>query len=207
MKTTSISKEIQPPPFWTVADTGAGEQRIVYAVRGGMLHLFITSLGVALIAAGGWGMIWLGGGGLTIAGVVFMLLVPGGAILSGVYCLDRMWWARSEYILSSQMFSARTYSLFGNKHQDIPRSAIRAIVQYYTPPSASASRSHEGEWVSFIRWRDPTRDKAREFAMEGMHSSEERNWLGPLLANWAKVELTRGFSASAEEVDPSELPE
>jgi len=44
-------------------------------------------------------------------------------------------------------------------------------------------------------------------ALTGRGSEEESEWLGPLLARWARAPLARGFGASvADEADPAELP-
>lgn len=196
------------PRYWRCGPDGAGGTRLTYAVRGGGSHAAIIALGGGLVAAGAWGIAWLtAGGGLTVAGWIFLLLVPGGAIVAGLYCLDRMLLARDEYVLASSRFSARTVSLFGGRRTDIARSAIRAVVQHYTPPPAGASSSHPGDWVTFVQWRAPHAGRDADFALAGLHSEAERNWLGPLLAAWAGVPLRRGFSASAAEADPDELPD
>ena len=39
-----------------------------------------------------------------------------------------------------------------------------------------------------------------------MATPAEAAWLGPLLANWGKVRLDRGFGPAFEEADRAELP-
>ncbi len=39
-----------------------------------------------------------------------------------------------------------------------------------------------------------------------MRSPEEARWLGPLLAEWAGVAVTRGFGSGFEEADEKEMP-
>ena len=194
------------PRFWTSEADGQGGMRLCYAVRGGALRWAFIVVGIVLVAAGLGGAFWLAwGGGLTIAGWILLVLAPGGAILAGVYVLDRMLWARSEYVLGQGMIAARKVSIFGIRSQEIPRSLILGIGQQYTPPGNSAPAGRDGDWVTFVKWRTPE-GKREDFVFDGLHSPQERRWLGPLLAEWAGVPLQRGFSASAEEAAPAELP-
>ncbi len=196
----------KPPLYWTREADGQGGERLCYAVRGGALRGVLIAAGLALVVAGLGGAVWLAwGGGLTLVGWIFLVLVPGGAALAGVYVLDRMLWARAEYVLGQGMIAVRKVSVFGTQSLEIPRSLILGVAQQHTPPGPSAPRGSPGDWVTFVEWRTPEGQR-KDLAFEGLHSPQERHWLGPLLAGWAGVPLRSGFSASAEEADPAELP-
>ena len=195
------------PRFWTHSTDGAGGEQLAYAVRGGVAHAALVALGVLLLAGGCAAAIWLmRGGGLTAAGWVFLVLAPGGTALAGVYVLDRMLFARVEYTLGNGVFSVRRVSVFGHERTDIPRSSILGVAQHYTPPGNDAPSDDPGTWVTFVEWRTPEGER-RDLAIDGLKSVEERRWLGPLLAEWAQVPLTRGHAAAFEEAPASELPE
>jgi hypothetical protein len=110
-----------------------------------------------------------------------------------------MLWARTEYAFSPSVMTARKVSIFGVKTQTIPRDFVLGVSQQFTPGG-------RGDWVTFVEWRtlEGQRD---DFAFDGMNTLEERDWLGALLAEWAKKPVRRGFSASHEEANPAELPD
>lgn len=200
---SSVSR---PPQFWTRKPDSQGGERLSYAVRGGAPQAVLMGLGVALVAAGLAGAFWLTwGGGLTVAGWIFLVLVPGGAVLAGAYVLDRALLARTDYVLGNGMIAVQYVSLFGARRLEIPRSLILGLVQQYTPPGQGASAANQGDWVTLVEWRTPEGQR-KDLAFEGLHTDQERRWLGPLLAEWARMPIRRGFSASAEEADPAELP-
>lgn len=196
-----------PPRFWTHSPDGAGRVQLAYAVRGGAVHAVLVAVGALLVAGGCAAAFWLvRGWGLTAAGWVFLVLAPGGAVLAGVYVLDRMLWMRIEYALGDGVLGAHRVSFFGNARTDIPRSAILGIAQRYSPPHKDAPSGDPGTWTTFVEWRTPEGER-RDLAIDGLHSAEERRWLGPLLADWAQVPLTRGHAAGFEEAPASELPD
>lgn len=197
-----------PPKYWSRAISGKGGDVLTYAVRGGTGYFVLLALGAISLSGGAWAMYWLGSEGeLTVAGVIFMLLIPGGAMLFGVYCFNIALWLRFEYLLGLHAFAAHHYSLFGDTHLEIPRRAIVAINQAYVPPGKSASTATQGDWVTFVAYNNAERGKLDEYALDGWHDKEEARWLGPLLSKWAKVPLKRGFGAEFDEADPDELPE
>lgn len=196
----------RPPQFWTREPDSQGGERLSYAVRGGVPQAVLMGLGGALVAAGLAGAFWLTwGGGLTVAGWIFLVLVPGGAVLAGAYVLDRALLARTDYVLGNGMIAVQYVSFFGARRLEIPRSLILGLVQQYTPPGQGASAANQGDWVTLVEWRTPEGQR-KDLAFEGLHTDQERRWLGPLLAEWARMPIRRGFSASAEEADPAELP-
>lgn len=77
------------PAHWTRAISGEGGEVLTHAVRTGGGHLLLLAWG-ALCALGGiWAAYWLlADGGLTAAGAIFLILVPGGAILFGADALN-----------------------------------------------------------------------------------------------------------------------
>jgi hypothetical protein len=176
-------------------------------LRDGGAHVFLLGLGALCLLGGAWTIFWLlSGGELTVAGALFLFLIPGGAMLFGVHALNIALWLRHEYLLGGLLFAARTYSLFGNKQQEIARAEIVGIRQDYTPPDNSSPTGAKGEWTTFVVYREAAGKRERALPLEGAHSEAEARWLGPLLANWAKVQLRRGHGAGFEEADPSELP-
>lgn len=175
------------PQFWCQSVDQSGALVLTYAVRGGGAWLSMVAMGIGLICAAVWGLSWLAAGGLTGAGWAFAVLVPGCALLFGCWTLDRLLWAREEYTLGAVLLSARRRSFFGNRRTEIPLGAIRAILQQYTPPPAGAGTTHQGEWVTFVQWQRPD-GTLNDFALDGLHSREERQWLAPLLTTWAGVE-------------------
>lgn len=194
-----------PPRYWTRTMGNEGGEVLSYAVRGGRAQWAVSALGLGCILVALWGAAWLlADGGLTVAGILFLLLVPGGTLLFGIYCLNIAHWARQDYLLDRHGLSARYHALFGGRRQDIPRQAITAIRQHYTPPGESASSRHPGDWVTFVSHRDAVSGKNRDFALAGMHTPEEARWLGPVLARWADVPLNRNLAEGYEEADPAE---
>ncbi len=197
-----------PPRYWSRAISGEGCDVLTYAIRDGAGYFVMLALGAALLLGGVRAIYWITSEGeLTVAGVIFLLLIPGGAMLFGVYCLNAALWRRCEYQLGLIAFEARHYSLFGNKRLEIPRQAIEAISQAYVPPGKSAPTDAQGNWVTFVAYRDAAKGKLDEYALDGMHSKEEARWLGQILSKWAKAPLKRGFGEEFEEADPDELPE
>lgn len=197
-----------PPQYWSRTISGEGCDVLTYAIREGAGYFVLLALGAALLLGGGCAVYWMTSEGeLTVAGIIFLLLAPGGVMLSGVYCLNAALWRRCEYLLGQIAFEARHCSLFGDKHLEIPRHAIEAISQAYAPPKQSAPTGAQGDWVTFVAYRNAASGKLDEYALDGMHSKEEARWLGHILSKWAKVPLKRGFGAEFEEADPGELPE
>jgi hypothetical protein len=207
METQAGTSDTALPQYWSRGISGEGGEQLTYAIRGGFGQNLLIALGAACIIGAAWGSYTLlVGGGLTVAGVIFVLLVPGGALLFGLYCLNRALWERHEYLLGRLYFSSRRYSLFGDRKLDVPRQGIEAITQNYTPPKASSAHD-PGTWVTFVTHRDPATGKTAGHALDGMHTPDEARWLGPLLATWAGVRLQRSFAEELEEADPDELPE
>jgi hypothetical protein len=207
LPTTAPDPAAAPPQYWTQAISGEGGTLLTYAVRGGAGQSAVTALGIAFLLGGAYALYWLlAGEGLTVAGAL-LLLVPAGALLFGVYCLDVTLLARTEHLLGSHGLSVRRISLFGATRTDIPRRAVVAIRQHYSPPGPSAATGAPGDWVTFVACRPDAQDKTGAHAMGGLHTAAEARWLGPLLADWAGVPLERGFAAGFEEADPAELPD
>jgi hypothetical protein len=201
-----MSEPTSPPQYWSRATSSKGDV-LTYAIREGTGFMVLLAIAAVLIGGGVWAMYWLAaGGGLTIAGIIFMLLVPGSIILAGVYSLDAALWRRHEYLLGPSGLEARRVSLFGAKSLAIHRSSIVAINQAYSPPSASSGNKTPGDWVTFVTYRDGMSGKETDYALDGMTSAEEARWLAPLLCDWAKVPLKRGYGAAFDEADPKELP-
>lgn len=98
------------PPYWIRMQDASGQTVLSYAVRGGKAKRVLGLLGGACIAAGAWGAYWLlSGGGLTLAGVVLLVLVPGGLVAFGAHCLDTVFWARRDYLLGARGLISRRY--------------------------------------------------------------------------------------------------
>lgn len=99
------------PAHCTRAISGEGGEVLTHAVRTGGGHLLLLAWG-ALCALGGiWAAYWLlADGGLTAAAAIFLILVPGGAILFGADALNIALWLRHEYLLGRHGFPARAYS-------------------------------------------------------------------------------------------------
>jgi len=191
------------PPYWTLLQDASGQTVLSYAVRGGKARLVLGALGVACLAAAAWGAFWLlSGGGLTVAGVVLVVLVPGGLAAFGAHCLDTVFWARREYLLGARGLTTRRYSLRGNRtEKEIERSAITGVVQRYTPPGDSEASSSEGTWTTFLAWRRQD-GRLDEYAFGGMGSSAEALWLGPIVAGWAGVLIERGRGPMLDQSEP-----
>lgn len=197
----------QTPQYWSRATSSNGDL-LTYAIREGTGFVVLLAIAAVCIGGGAWGIYWLtAGGGLTIAGIIFALLVPGGIIVFGVYSLDAALWRRNQYRLGLNAFEARRTSLFGDKQTAIHRSSITGISQAYSPPTESQGRKHPGDWVTFVSYRDGTSGQDRDYALDGMKTRQEAQWLGPLLSEWAKVPLKRGYGAAYDEADPKELPQ
>jgi hypothetical protein len=198
----------EPPQHWTRTISGEGGDELIYAVRNGSGHLFLVALGMACLLGGAWTIYWLATESeLTVAGYIFILLVPGGAMLFGVYSLNIALWLRHGYILGQYAFSARSYSLFGDKRQEISRQSIQGIRQSYSPPEESEATGAPGHWVTFVSYIRADNGKPDDFAVDGMRTKAEAQWLGPILSHWANVPLQRGFGAAFEDADPTELPD
>jgi hypothetical protein len=196
-----------PPRYWTRGISGEGGEIISYAVRSGRGYAFLLGLGTVFVLGGAWAMYWLATGGeLTIGGLVLILLLPGGAMLFGVYSLNIALWLRHDYLLGRHAFAARSYSLFGDKRLEIPRQAITGISQAYSPPSQGSATGTRGDWVTFVTYRKAETGKTDDYPIDGQHTPEEARWLGALLSGWAGVPLQRGFGAANVEADPDDLP-
>ncbi len=196
----------EPPPYWISEPDGSGGIRLCFAIRSGGWNAALVAAGAAIVLTGLWGMHWLtDGGGLTVAGWVFLFLVPGGAVLFGVHVLGRMLWAQTEYVLSRDALTENRRSVWGSRSTTIARQRIAAITQNYTPPRKSEPHGSDGTWVTFIDWSEPGA-RQHDLALDGLGTVAEKQWLGPLLAEWAQVPLKRGFSDGFEEADPAELP-
>lgn len=205
--TTDPSSSNSPTQYWTQGISGEGGDLLTYAVRSGRGHVFLLALGAVCLIGGGWALYWLlSEGELTIAGAIFLLLVPGGVMLFGVYSLNIALWLRHEYLLGRHALMARVYSLFGDQRQEIARPSITAIRQSYTPPNASSAAGSPGNWVVFVAYHNAVTGQPDEFPLAGKHTAEEARWLGWLLSKWAGVPLKRGFGAAFDEADPDELP-
>ena len=188
------------PPYWTLRQDASGQTVLSYAVRGGKAKRVLGLLGGACIAAGAWGAYWLlSGGGLTLAGVVLLVLVPGGLVAFGAHCLDTVFWARRDYLLGARSLISRRYSLRGGGiDKEIERSAITGVVQRYTPPGDSEASGSEGTWTTFLAWRRQD-GRLDEYPFGGMGSSAEALWLGPIVAGWAGVLIERGRGPMLEQ--------
>lgn len=210
MPQISDNSETGPAPsYWSVAPTPGGGTCLTYALRGGDRQAALTALGIAFVLGGAYASYrLLAGEDLSIAGAL-LLLLPAGALLFGVYCLDVTQLARTDHRFSSQGLSVRRHSLFGASRTDIPRRAVAEVVQRYAPPHPDAAQPAHGDWVTFLVCRlEADSDAERsEHAMGGLHTEAEARWLGPLLATWAGVPLRRGFAAGFEETDAAELPD
>lgn len=203
----SSAAPAQWPRCWTCTADGVGGLRLCFAVRGGAAQAVLLVLGLALVAGGLWGgwALMRGEGEWTPFGWALLVAAPGGVLLAGVYVLDRALWARTEYVLAQGVFSERQTSLFARRRTDVARSLIVEISQEYTPPGSGKPAGTPGTWVTFVQWCEPGAE-LRSLALDGLHTQQERRWLGPLLRDWAGVPLRRGYGASAEEADPAEFP-
>ena len=197
----------QLPCYWSQSMGGEGGTLLTYAVRGGRRQSAVKALGVLLVLAGAWAIYWLlsGGDDLTLAGAV-LLIVPAGVTLLGVHCLDITLRAHTEILIGRHSLSIRRHALFGASVTDIPRRDIVEIAQQYSPPATNAGLISPGEWVTIVAFQQTTGGQATEQAIDGLHTSEEARWLGPLLANWAEVPLRRGFGAGLEEAEGENMP-
>ena len=194
------------PPFWSETADGTGATLLIYAIRGGLAQFAVAVLGVACFVAGASGAFWLlTEGELTIGGMIFIVLVPGGAIAFGVYCLNIAWWARTEYAFTNQQLTARSYSIWGNTTRQVSRSSIRAINQNYAPPESGSAASSPGTWATILDLADE-HGADGQLVFEGMGSAAEARWLGAWVSRWAGIPLKRGFGAAFVEADEKELP-
>ncbi len=193
------------PAFWSQSTDGADGSVLTYAVRGGKAQIWLTLLGVLAVAGGAWGAYWLLGGELTVAGLIFILLVPGGLVAFGIHCLDISWFARTQYTFTSDGLVARRHSAWRNKSSEVIRSNITGIAQHYSPPGSNNSSRNPGTWATILSYRDKM-NTGRELAFDGMGSPEEARWLGPWVANWAGISLKRTHASAFVEADPQELP-
>lgn len=127
----------EAPDHWICQADGSGGLLLRYAVRSGGWHGALVAGGAALVVAGLWAIRWMftGEGELTPIGWVFTALVPGGAVLAGIYVLHCMLWARTDYVLTADTFSERRRFLRGMRRTDVPRSAI-------SPASPRNTRRH-----------------------------------------------------------------
>ncbi len=206
--TKATATATDTPEHWTRAISGEGGEVLTYAVRDGGGYLFLLALGTLCLLGGAWVAYWLlTEGELTVAGALFVILIPGGTMLFGVYALNIALWLRHEYLLGRHALATRSFSLFGDKRHDIARSDIVGIRQYYTPPKSSAPSGAKGDWTTFVAYRRPGDGQEDEWPLTGADTEAEARWLGPLLARWANVPLKRGHGAGFEEADPDELPE
>ena len=195
------------PPYWSFSVDSRGETTLTYAIRGGKAHVMLATLGATAVVGGIGFIVWMvGGGGLTIAGVVFTIVVGGVLLAFGAHCLDIVFLARSEYLLRRSDFVAGRSSIWGKKRTEIKRSNITAVAQRYSPPESSSSTGAPGTWTTFLVSRKKVGKGSDEFPIDGQGSVEEARWLGPLLAEWAGVPSTRGFGSEFEEADEKELP-
>jgi hypothetical protein len=193
------------PEYWSkAADSGDGTT-LTYAVRGGGTQKAVSLLGGALVLGGAWAIWWLvAGGGLTVAGVVF-LLVPAGCILLGVHCLDITLRAHTSYLLGKETLAVWRSALFGGTTLSIPRQSITGISHRYSPPGKSSPTGTAGTWVTAVGYRE-NGGTAKELVLDGLATREEARWLGPLFGTWAGVPLQRGFASGFQEADRDELP-
>ncbi len=195
------------PRYWRQQATPSGGTRLVYAVRGGAALWVLLALALMLFAASIASARWLGwGADLTVAGWLLFILLPGGAALAGVYVLDVLFWRQTQYTLDEGTIDVRVRSLFHGHGTQIARAMVTGVEQAYTPPAQDAATGDPGTWAVLVNYR-AIKGHAASLALVGMGSEEESEWLGPLLAQWAKAPLARGFGASvADEANPAELP-
>lgn len=210
MKTDDREKtndSVKVPSYWTPSVDGRGETTLTYAVRGGKARIMLAILGAAAISGGiGFIVYIIGGGGVTIAGIVLAIVIGGPLLAFGAHCLDTVFLARSEYLLSHSNFIACRSSMWGKKRTEIHRSTITEVAQHYFPPGSSSPSGASGTWTTFLVYGKKIGRGIDEFPLDGQGSVEEARWLGPLLAEWAKVPLTSGFGSGFEEADEKELP-
>ena len=192
------SSSARIPPYWTSSIDSRGETTLTYAIRGGKAQVMLATLGATAVSCGIGFIAWMVyGGGLTIAGVVLMIVIGGALLAFGAHCLDTVFLARSEYLLRRSDFIACRSSMWGKKRTEIQRSALTGITQTFYPP---------GTWTTFLIRPKKVGKGIGDFPLDGQRSVEEARWLGPLLAKWAGVPLTRSFGGGLEEADEKELP-
>ena len=182
--------------------------QLTYAMRGARQWV-AAAIGGAFLCGGLYAIYWLlalGGGELTIAGYIF-LLVPGGAAAFGVYALDIGLTARTTYVLGARTLTHARESVFQRKRDEIARGTVTHISQQYSPPGEDAPSGDPGNWTTFVNYKLPGEKKERDLPIDGLSSEAEARWLGPLLAEWAGVKLKRGHGPAFEEADPAELPD
>jgi hypothetical protein len=195
------------PAYWTSSKDSRGETTLTYAVRGGMAQVMLAILGATAVSCGIYFTVYIiGGGGVTIAGIVVTIVIGGPLLAFGAHCLDIVFLARTEYLLRRADFIACHSSMWGKKRTEIQRSAITGVAQHYSPPGKSSPTGAPGTWTTFIVSRKKVGKGIDEFPLDGQGSVEEARWLGPLLAEWAEAPITRGFGGGFEEADEKELP-
>lgn len=200
-------KEKGIPQFWRKLLDGTGATVLTYAVRESRARFWIGLIGLLSGGAALWMVYWLlSGGGLTVAGVVFLLLVPGCGLAFALHCLNIGWYARSEYTFTADRLVAKRYSLTGNRMMELARAEIVRLAQNYSPPGDSSPTGSTGTWVTILSGRDAS-GKEHEMVFDGFGSPEEARWLGAWLADWTGLTAKRGFSSSFEEADEKELPD
>lgn len=179
---------------------------LTYAIRGGVAQLAVAALGLACFAAGAYGAFWLlTEGELTLGGALFIVLVPGGAMGFGVYCLNIALWARTEYTFAREGLTVRGYSIWGNTTRQVSRGNIRAVNQHYSPPDSGNAAGSPGTWATILDFTDE-HGADDQLPFEGMGSVAEARWLGSWIAQWVGIPLKRGFGDAFQEADEKELP-
>ena len=195
------------PPYWTSSVDSLGERKMTYAVRGGKAQVMLAILGAITLSCGIGFIVWLiRGGGLTLGGIVFMIVIGGPLLAFGAHCLDTVFRAKSEYVLGDSNFVACRSSMWGKKRTEIQRSTVTGVAQHFCPPGNSSPSDAQGTWTTFLVRRKKVGKGIDEFPLDGQGSAEEARWLGRLLSEWTKAPLTRGFGGGFEEADEKELP-
>lgn len=184
--TQSETSAQSAPAYWTTCREPEGEV-LTFAVRGGRYQVLIVVLGAALVASAlalaGWLMV---GGEMTIAGLIFIVVVPGACLALGAHCLDIALRARTEYRLAAERLTATRYAIWGNRRQEVARSRITRISRRYARPADNMPAGTKGTWGVVVVHQDDG-GRERELHVDGTHASEEATWLRKQLAGWARV--------------------
>lgn len=187
------------PEYWT-ANKGPEGEVLTYAVRGGRYQALIIVLGAALVAGALALAAWLLiGGEIAIAGLIFIVVVPGACLAAGAHCLDIALRARTEYRLAPEYLTATRYAIWGNRRQQVARSRITRISRRYARPADNMPAGTKGTWGVVVVHQDDA-GRERELPIDGTHVSEEATWLRKRLAGWARI------SAAEAESDAEPAP-
>ena len=188
MMTTAV------PLNWKRDVVGA-ETVLTFAARGGKGYLPSLLLGTACVLFFGYGAAsflkgWLINREEVLpAGVILFLILLGGFIF-GLYVFDRLFYAATEYRMSTDQLRIVVKSFFNFSRKQIKHAEIAYVLQLSTPPKV---RGMDDTWRTLIFYGEKSHPKS--IALEGS-TSAECEWLAPILAQWAGVPCQRDSTVS-----------